>query len=355
MKKKALVLVDDEVLALKGIYALKNSGYKVSVLTKKESVALKHCRCVSSFCLLPAEISDQALLEKIRSYHADIIFPADIDSAGQLYELSLLEPNLPFFPCSSGELLDALDNKNSFVSLLESHGIKCPKSVLLFPPFSESDKTLEEIGFPLVAKDLYGECGRGVSFINSREEFDRYIAGEVSHGRNDPVQIQEFIVGEIFGLNICAVNGVICSWSVYKKLDEDTILFMDRFDICSAISKLISDLKYSGLANFDLMVSKDGVYFIECNPRVWYTIQADRFLGLNHIKVGISNRVSPVEAGNTAQITGTYVFPKKSLKMLINPMSVWKLNYPSLRGALEVVSDPAMQLTKIFRESFGKY
>ena len=355
MKKTALVLVEDEVLALKGIYALKNSGYKVSVLTKKESVALKYCRCVSSFCLLPEVISDEDLLEKVRSYRADIIFPAEIDSAGQLYELSLLDSSLPFFPCSSSELLDALDNKNSFVSLLENHGIKCPKSVLLAPPFSDSDKAAEEIGFPLVAKDLYGECGRGVNFINSREEFDRYISVQASHNSNDAIQLQKFIVGDIFGLNICAVNGVICAWSVYKKLDEDTILFMDRFDICEIVSKLISDLKYSGLANFDLIVSKDGAYFIECNPRVWYTIQADRFLGLNYIKVGISNRVSPVEAGKTAKITGTYVFPKKALKMLLNPMRVWNLNYPSFRGALEVVSDPAMQLTKILRESLGKY
>ena len=355
MKKTALVLVEDEVLALKGIYALKNSGYIVSVLTKNESVALKYCRCVSSFCLLPEEISDQALLEKVRSCRADIIFPADIDSAGQLYKLSLLDSSLPFFPCSSGELLDALDNKNNFISLLKNHGIKCPKSVLLTPPFPDSDKVVEEIGFPLVAKDLYGECGRGVSFINSRDEFDRYISVQASHNVNDAIQFQKFIVGDVFGLNICAVNGVICAWSVYKKLDEDTILFMDRFDICEIVSKLISDLKYSGLANFDLIVSKDGTYFIECNPRVWYTIQADRFLGLNYIEVGISNRVSPVEAGKMAKISGTYVFPKKALKMLLNPMRIWKLNYPSFRGALEVVSDPAMQLTKVLRESLGKY
>jgi biotin carboxylase len=355
VKKTALVLVEDEVLALKGIYALKNSGYKVSVLTKRKSVALKYCRCVSSFYLLPASISDQALIEKIRSYRTDIIFPADIDSAGQLYKLSLLDSSLPIFPCSAGELLDALDNKSNFISLLENHGIKHPKSVLLVPPFSESDKTVEEIDFPLVAKNLYGECGRGVSFLDSREEFDRFISVQASQDANDSIQLQKFIVGDVFGLNICAVNGVICAWSVYKKLDEDTILFMDRFDICEIISKLISDLKYSGLANFDLIVSKDGVYFIECNPRVWYTIQADRFLGLNYIEVGISNRVSPVEAGSTAKITGIYVFPKKALKILLNPMSIWKLNYPSLRGALEVVSDPVMQLTKILRESLGKY
>ena len=355
MKKTALVLVEDEVLALKGIYALKNSGYKVSVLTGNESVALKYCRAVSSFCLLPTGISDEALLEKIRSCRADIIFPADIDSAGRLYRLSLLDSSLPFFPCSSSEMLDALDNKNSFVSLLESHGIKCPKSILLFPPFMESGKVAEEIGFPLVAKNLYGECGRGVDFINSREEFDRYISGQVSRDRSDSIQIQKFISGEVFGLNICAVDGVICAWSVYRKLDEDTILFMDRFDICGIVSKLISDIKYSGLANFDLIVSKDGIYFIECNPRVWYTIQADRFLGLNYIETGISNRASPVAAEKAAKITGTYVFPKKALKMLFNPMSVWKLNYPSLRGALEVVSDPAMQLTKVLRESLHKY
>ena len=184
---------------------------------------------------------------------------------------------------------------------------------------------LGTIDFPLVAKNLYGESGRGVSLLKSRIEFDLYIQGQIAGGLKSPIQLQKFIPGDVFGLNMCAVNGVICAWSAYKKLDGDTLQFLDRFDICELLSGLVKDTKFSGLANFDLIVGKDGIYLLECNPRVWYTIQADRFLGLDFVKVGIANRLSPVEAAKVGRITGTYTFPKKTLKMLINPMTIFGL------------------------------
>ena len=135
MRKIALVIVDNEVLALKGIYALKNLGYKVCILANNKSSTLAHSRYVSSFDVLPPAVSDEILLDRIREFGADIIFPAEIDSAGRLYRLSILDSGLPIFPCSSGNLLDALDNKDRFISLISDYRINHPKSILLSPPF----------------------------------------------------------------------------------------------------------------------------------------------------------------------------------------------------------------------------
>lgn len=344
---KAILLTANSALALKAVYGLKALGYQCHVISTAPLKDMRSSRYVSSVTSVPQDSSDEALAALMFSRQPDIVMAVEVAAQARLHRLMHNHPALPVFPCSDAALLDALDNKARFITLAETHAVPVPLSRTA-ETAAGAKALAQDIGFPLMTKSLYGESGRGVTFIKNTAALDTFLI-EKPPSAEKPLQLQKFITGPTVGLNLVAREGIIHAWSSYTKLDGDTLQFDARPEVLAAVRPLIEGTAFSGLANFDLIRTADNqLYVIECNPRVWYNMQADRWLGLNYVAVGIRARTETPQTPLPTASKAIYIFPFRLLRDFLKlKKSVWTASRASWGGLWEVISDPLCQLRKL--------
>jgi predicted ATP-grasp superfamily ATP-dependent carboligase len=347
MNKTAIILTSNPALALKAVYDLKSLGYVCLVVTSDMMRDLQASRYVDDLLLFPENADLSAKATFLNHLNADIIVGVEVAACMLLHDLHHIEPSLPVFPCSPPGLLDALDNKASFIELADRFDVRTPRSATI-ENANQLARRLGDFHYPLMVKTLYGESGKGVVLLPTPEAVSEYAAHYFAK-INKPLQLQQYIAGPTVGLNLIARDGEIHAWSSYTKIDSDTLSFDNLPLVRDAVAPLIKGTGYSGLANFDLIRTEVGDhYVIECNPRVWYNMQADRHLGLNYMEHGIRARTQTAPVAPPTCHTGEYVFPMRVLKNTLGFKSRGiGASAASWRGVWEVISDPLCQLRKL--------
>jgi len=110
------------------------------------------------------------------------------------------------------------------------------------------------------------------------------------------------------------------------------------YDIC-AYNNL------SGIYNFDMRRDPEGeIYFLECNPRFFFSIAMGMVAGLNLLALGLPGQ-QPIDAPRVCAPT-VVQFPKAMLAALLTP---WRLRAKSWDALKFVAADLAPYL----REELG--
>lgn len=332
-------------LAFKAIYCLRALGYSVHVAATRDIVALRRSRYVDSFRCFDHATFDQELRAWAQDMSPALIMPVEVAAFAAAHRLRSADPTLPIFPCSDADLLDRLDNKAAFTEMAVMDGVPVPRSIRLDALDGLEARLAEAIGYPLVLKSLYGESSRGVARTNSFAEVERLLATE--QFKRLPLQAQSYVDGPVVGLNLLCVDGDVRAASTYRKRDADTLAFEPIPSLEPAISPMLHRLRFSGLANFDAILTPDrGPLFLECNPRVWYNMQADRWMGLNFIAAGLA-ALSGNHAPTRLTRTGDYVFPLRLLREMARlAPAAWRASAASYCGLWEVLSDPIGQISR---------
>lgn len=101
------------------------------------------------------------------------------------------------------------------------------------------------------------------------------------------------------------------------------------------MEKIARATAFDGLFNFDMRRAPDGrIYFLECNPRIYFKIEMSRLAGVDFIgmALGRSASVEPLFAAPT-QVR----LPKALLLSLLTP---WKIEPQSWEALNRALSDP---------------
>lgn len=331
----ALVLSSNGPLAMKAVYCLHDLGYRVAVATQMDLPGPRRSRYVAEVKVLDRTCFDQDLLAYARALKPAVLMPVEVAAFATAARLKEVAPDLPIFPCSGAATLDILDNKASFTGHAARLGVPVPASIRVDEIGAGLQERLACIGYPLMLKTLYGESSLGVVRADSYADVERLLRERF----RAPFQAQAFVEGPTVGLNVLCVDGEIATASTYRKHDSDTLIFEPIPQLQAEIAPLLRNLRFSGLANFDAILTDKGqALFLECNPRVWYNMQADCHMGLNFAAAGIM-AIHGKRSKQEVQF-GPYTFPLRLLKDLARVrVAALRASRESYRGLWQVVSD----------------
>src|SRR5690625_4340590 len=144
----------------------------------------------------------------------------------------------------------------------------------------------KEYGYPIIIKASLGGGGRGMRIVNDETEleeaFTRAKSEAVSAFGNDEVYVEKLIqdpkhievqiIGDQYG-NIIHLYDRDCSVQRrHQKLVEvaPSVSLPEklRLEMCEAAVKLMKNVEYLNAGTVEFLVTDEGYYFIEVNPRI---------------------------------------------------------------------------------------
>ncbi|NLC93527.1 MAG: ATP-grasp domain-containing protein [Treponema sp.] len=207
--------------------------------------------------------------------------------------------------CHPLETSDICFDKNKTNDFLVKNNFLTPKSIYINSILYNIDKPHPEIGknvykelihqkldkmnYPLIIKDLYGLSSYGMEFAVSKKQVIHYLS--LKKNNSDKI-IEEYISGKHFGVEL--YGSYDCDFFQIPKLQykimDPFIFSINKYGITSPkqsikigpindekykivelkkeLNRLALELKFCGVAQVDLIFSKDKWYFIEINSRL---------------------------------------------------------------------------------------
>lgn len=242
------------------------------------------CEIIKNFAL--AEIKDG----QIKAIDADICVFLDKDRvAARLLEKS----GITLF--NNAEAIENCDDKMLTHIVLANNGILMPDSI--YAPLcyyedaeinEEFIKSVEKLGYPLVAKKCYGSLGSGVHLIKNRAQL---IEFEKEH-KLEAHFYQKFIGNGGVDIRVIVIGGkYVCSMKRSNDNDfrsnielgghgENYIADNKLISLCETVARILK-LDYCGI---DILIDNDGRYLVcEVNSNAFFA-EAERVCGVNIAK-----------------------------------------------------------------------
>lgn len=188
-------------------------------------------------------------------------------------------------PSNPYESVVLLSNKNLFREFLMENGFNCPKCKS-FELRGDAQKSLSEFQFPLMVKPVDSSGSRGVSRIDSINEFDNAFDYALSESKKKMVIIEEYIEMAhecMIGGDLIIINGEIKFFGLlngYRDTENNSFVpfgnsypvFLEEEKLLivrKKLQKLISLLEIEmGVLNIEVMFDeKEKPYIIEIGPR----------------------------------------------------------------------------------------
>lgn len=186
---------------------------------------------------------------------------------------------------ASTEILEIAINKYNLGKFCERHQVPSPKTEYLEAYRTDNKGLL----LPLIAKPERGSGGNNVYHIVNQSDFEAIIPASFEKEGN--YIVQEYIDGYDIDMSILAKNGDILAYTIQKGLIKRSnqfaasagLEFLENDGVYQSVSKLVSELKFSGIAHVDLRFDKDSGEFkiIEINARYWGSLIASSLAGVN--------------------------------------------------------------------------
>ena len=213
-----------------------------------------------------------------------LVVLADVASASMKSHFIESFSECVFFPTANIECLQVLNNKGSFTKLCSDIGVPTPKSKVTR---SIEDVLSFKSTSSVVSKPLEMFGGIDVKMYDSVASCAKHLHRSKAAF---PLLIQEFIDGRHFGLNVFSHCGDVKVHTIQKIISgRRHVAFVEHPSILGLGKRICRAVEYTGLANFDVIADTDGkIYFLECNPRPWTTMNYSLCAGVNFIQAGLS-------------------------------------------------------------------
>jgi biotin carboxylase len=279
------------------------AGMRVHVLGNGASRGLRRSRHCRSYHETHFGGDAEALLteigELVRRHSIDVVFPSD-DVSTRL--LAALGERLPVRCMKLPDLatFDLLNDKWNFTRFCLQNGVRAPQG-WLFDDVGGLRRALDsgEVVLPITVKPINRSGGVGVMHI--REPHEAALLDAIDYR---PVLVQRHIRGESVSITAMCDRGRVTA-HVAQRRDPARFEVFGNADLLDNVTRLITLTGYHGPANFDAVLSdEDGLgYFVECNPRLWYSIYLVMIAGLNFIDLAFARttargQVATLDSGN---------------------------------------------------------
>jgi len=211
--------------------------------------------------------------------HVDACVPIAPDSV--LYDITrIIESETSLIGCSP-KAVSSCSNKNETYELVSSMAKHFDVPEYRSLPL-DADAVMgycDEVGFPVVIKPIDGTGCDGISVIDSNEKIPDAVkrVSEVS-GANELI-VQKFCEGEHMSCSIICSKSHVLPISINSQRIEiaDGIRYLGGISpypsaykekIFEESRRIAQKLRLFGFVGMDFVVSGDGIFFMEINPRV---------------------------------------------------------------------------------------
>ena len=182
------------------------------------------------------------------------------------------------------------------------------------------------MGHPFVIKPTDRHGGAGYRLIRTRTDFHEGLQGDPAYA-HAPLVAQEFIPGKDVDISVLAVAGTIRHASVQTP-EGGGLRFVDDEAAVHVAQRLVQQSTYSGVLHLDgRRDERDGrIKLIEANPRVWGSIRASAWCGLDFVEAGIAvARGTPPQQPAVIR-EGSY----PGLRHVVKEIALGRVQYASL-------------------------
>lgn len=349
--KSAVLLCTEQAfdfLALQILYCLKAAGVRTHLLTDGRSKVYRLSRyCVryveTSFLRDNVDVSDfiEYLNTYIRTHLIDIVIPSDIDTVRLLVRSRPHIEESGCFPVSDLQTIETLNNKWEFAQLLRRLDVPTPKTIMISDPRDITAACLEPLGFPLMIKPLQLSGGRGVVKLTSFRDVKSHLESSGPCNRL-PLLAQRFVPGIDAGLSMLAEKGALRAWTLQKRRTRRLYdFFVDR-SLLELGKRIIDATQYTGVMHLDIRLdaNSDAPMFLECNPRLWLSVPASMWQGINFVDYGVRLALGQMLPEQTTCKPGIYYDYRYVLPNLVKIGNWAHVPKASYRAALQTIADP---------------
>lgn len=328
-------------LAYRALRCFAAAGVTVHVLGNHKSRGMLYTRHCASFTETERAFDgtcDDAMIALVNAHVVslgiDFVFAGDQPATRSL---AAMRDRLcvPCYPMPDLVTFDLLNDKAQFTELCRTLDILCPPTWVLQDRRDMLASLAEgSIKLPIVVKPLSLDGNRGVSVLNSPADVH---AAEIAY---EPVLIQQFIPGVDIGASVYAEQGrikaYICHW-----LRRATYLVLDEPIVLTALTRIVEATGANGILNFDMRLAPDGkIFFLECNPRVFYKMNLSMLAGINFPAHGLQ-AIMGDETGPTAPVSAMPTTAVRTPKALLAALATpWRITRRDLAMLGYVLSDP---------------
>lgn len=285
----------DDWLTVKVLRCLgQESTFKNHILSKNKKPLSRFSRHCKSFHFNKSQSDDEWIKEinkLITKLQIKIILPVTVKGFLLISEnRTKISESVLIPPLAEPEQIELVNDKWVFHNFLIQHDL--PSVPTVYAGNSGEDINLQKtdsIEFPALLKPVSGAGGSG--FVKVENAFalenawhDKRII------KNRDYILQSFLPADHFSLSICSRKGEILAYTIYHSLFQSNpyrigVLqeFKDNEEIINIGRKLISDIKWNGVANIDFLVDKrdNSVTILEFNPRFWQSLLGSANAGIN--------------------------------------------------------------------------
>jgi hypothetical protein len=323
------------------------AGLNIYVLGTPEAAVLRYSRYCQAFTELKGwqgrledqvELIETSINKAVSDHGIDIILPADRDST---CALGMLKERLGIsvFPVPANASFKRIDDKWTFRDLCMELGVPTPRSWL----FETKEDLLAasrggDIPEQLIVKPTRLSGQRGVMKVGHND-----LEAQLRKVDYVPILLQEFIDGVDYHCTIVAMDGRSLGKLTYVDRPEAKYFGCDA-DILLEAEKIVNRLKLNGILNFDTRRTATGeIYFLECNPRPFMSMQMCAQAGINCIEIGMH----AIEGGSDTPIVMKTKSIRKWRGMIREGFLPWKLSKDDWRKIKDTVLDPVQMLYEI--------
>lgn len=316
-----------------------SAGTRVYTLGTAAASGLGKSRFCSAFELTSLAIDgtyNEALAAEInhviQKYGISVVIAGDAPATRSLIAVkSLLR--VAVFPMPELPDFDLLNNKWAFTQLCQSKHVRSPPTWL----FADRNELAGFLGAnddqrSFIAKPLSQDSSKGVIRVSARTWGN--VSTQLTYA---PILLQEFIEGIDIGTSVFCDRGRITAFIAHH-YGRGRYRPLQDAGIVADLQALLGPLQTSGIFNFDMRRTVDGqIYYLECNPRVFWKISMSMLAGVNFVAQGLAAMglmAPPIQASTPSSV----LFPKALL--LQAATAPWQLNGASTQALRFLYADP---------------
>ena len=334
---KLLLVATSYMLPYRVLRCAKSCGAEVYVLGGLGAQVLQLSRYCDKFIRSHRIIngsSDAALALEInvltRNLGITTILAGDAPSTRSLIACrDLLDA--PCFPLPGLEQFDQLNDKRRFAQLCQDIGLPHP-TTRSFETIAELSVALERnhSGHPVVLKPLSLSGNQGVIRLVGHD-----TAEQIRRLDYEPILMQDFVAGRDMSVSIYCHRGTVQAFVLHQRQRRIFKTFWSQA-IFDEMTHIASRLALDGVFNFDMIVDENGLhYYLECNPRFFFSISLAMLAGLNFITLGLRG-----DCGDGLQTIRDGTAVRSPEAVIAAPWTWLKIKQRDLKSAAFVLSDP---------------
>lgn len=270
--------------------ALGIAGWSVHLVVMENaySLPLGYSRYVDSVRVLSSDLKHEEIVDQIcqlgDEVGADVFFPVGTPATWLFCDF---EDRLKRFAAVAlipgREVVDLATHKNRFARFMEENAFPHPRTIDCVP----GQRIPEGFHFPAVVKPAVGCGGEAIRKVDTSEALEASFA-QFPSGRR--MLLQTYIDGTDLGCSVLAEEGRIVCWTIQESVSKSmpfgppkTVRFIEDDELLGWAGRIIRQLHYSGLANFDWIRDRktNELYLLEMNPRTWLSLPASLIAGVN--------------------------------------------------------------------------